>query len=52
MGAPRKQQKKRKTGRPLEDVPLRKLLANVRAKLDPQVKMAFSSGEERKPKQE
>jgi hypothetical protein len=40
MTKPRK--KKRKTGRPLENVPLRKLVSSVRRDIDEKVKMAFS----------
>jgi hypothetical protein len=49
MAEPRK--KKRKTGRPLEDVPLRTLVKLVRKKLDEEVKASFSDGE-RKSKKE
>jgi hypothetical protein len=41
MPTPRKK-KKRKTGRPLEDVPLRKLVKSVKGELEERVKMAFS----------
>jgi hypothetical protein len=49
MAEPRK--KKRKTGRPLEDVPLRTLVKRVREKLVKQVKVSFSDSA-RKPKKE
>jgi len=51
MAEPRKKQK-RKTRRPLEDVPLKKLLRNVQRDLDEKIKMSFSGGDDRKRKQE
>jgi hypothetical protein len=49
MTTPRK--KKRKTGRPLEAVPLRKLVKRVKEDLHERIKMSFSGGEG-KPKQD
>jgi hypothetical protein len=51
MAEPRKK-KKRKTGRPLEDVPLRKLLNNVRRDIEQKMKLSFSGGESRKEKKD
>jgi hypothetical protein len=50
MAAPRKK-KSRKTGRPLEEVPMRTLVKRVRDELREKVKMSFSDSE-RKTKQE
>jgi len=49
MAKPRK--KKRKTGRPLEDVPLRTLVKRVKEELDAKIKLSFAGGKD-KPKQE
>jgi hypothetical protein len=43
--------KKRKTGRPLENVPLRTLVKRVKAELHEKIKVSFSDAE-RKPKQD
>jgi hypothetical protein len=50
MPTPRKK-KKRKTGRPLEDVPLRKLVKTVKEDLEERVRMAFADSPD-KPKRE
>jgi hypothetical protein len=50
MTEPRKK-KKRKTGRPLESVPMRKLVKRVKDELHERIKMSFSDGED-KPKQD
>jgi hypothetical protein len=50
MAEPRKK-KKRKTGRPLEDVSLRALVKRVRGELHERIKMSFS-GSSDKPKQD
>jgi hypothetical protein len=50
MAEPRKKKKKRKTGRPLEDVPLKTLVKRVREELDTRIRVSFS-GEPDKPKQ-
>jgi hypothetical protein len=50
MAEPRKK-KKRKTGRPLEKVPMRTLVKRVREELEERIKISFSGGE-RKPKQD
>jgi hypothetical protein len=50
MAEPRKK-KKRKTGRPLENVPLRTLVKRVKGELHERIKMSFSGGED-KPKQD
>jgi len=50
MAEPRKK-KKRKTGRPLEDVPLRTLVKRVKGELQERIKMSFS-GESDKPKRD
>jgi hypothetical protein len=50
MAEPRKK-KKRKTGRPLEDVPLPTLVKRVKGELQERIKMSFS-GESDKPKQD
>jgi hypothetical protein len=49
MTTPRK--KKRKTGRPLEAVPMRKLVKRVKDELHERIRMSFSDGED-KPKQD
>jgi hypothetical protein len=49
MTTPRK--KKRKTGRPLEAVPMRKLVKRVKDELQERIRMSFSGGED-KPKQD
>jgi len=50
MPEPRKK-KKRKTGRPLEDVPLRTLVKRVKGELRERIKLSFSDRTD-KPKQE
>jgi len=50
MTEPRKK-KRRKTGRPLEAVPLRKLVKRVKDELHERIRMSFSGGED-KPKQD
>jgi hypothetical protein len=50
MAEPRKK-KKRKTGRPLEDVPLRTLVKRVKGELQERIKISFSSSSD-KPKQD
>jgi hypothetical protein len=50
MAEPRKK-KKRKTGRPLEKVPMRTLVKRVREELDERIRMSFSA-EESKCKQD
>jgi hypothetical protein len=50
MTEPRKK-KKRKAGRPLEEVPMRQLLKRVKDELHEKLRMSFSGGDE-KPKQE
>jgi len=49
MTTPRK--KKRKTGRPLEAVPMRKLVKRVKDELHERIKISFSVAED-KPKQD
>jgi hypothetical protein len=44
MAEPRKK-KKRKTGRPLEKVPMRTLVKRVREELGERIKMSFSAAE-------
>jgi len=51
MAEPRKKKQKRKTGRPLENVPLRTLVKRVREEIDEKLRMSFSGGTD-KPKQE
>jgi hypothetical protein len=51
MATPRKKKNPRKTGRPLEDVPLQTLVKRVREELDEKIKLSFSASE-RKTKQE
>jgi hypothetical protein len=50
MAEPRKK-KKRKTGRPLEQVPMRKLVKRVKDELHERIKMSFS-GDDGKAKQD
>ena len=50
MAEPRKK-KRRKTGRPLENVPLRTLVKRVKSELNERIKISFSA-EDRKPKQD
>jgi hypothetical protein len=50
MTEPRKK-KKRKTGRPLEGVPMRKLVKRVKDELHDKLRMSFAGGDD-KPKQD
>jgi hypothetical protein len=47
MAEPRKK-KKRKSGRPLENVPLRTLVKRVRGELEQRIKMSFSGADKTK----
>jgi hypothetical protein len=47
MATPRKK-KSRKTGRPLEDVPLRKLVKHVKSDLNEKLRLSFASDERKK----
>jgi hypothetical protein len=51
MAEPRKKHKKRKTNRPLEEVPMRTLVKRVREELETRIKVSFSDGAD-KQKQE
>jgi hypothetical protein len=46
MTAPRKK-KRRKTGRPLENVPMRKLVKRVKDELHERIRMSMSEGEDK-----
>jgi len=50
MAEPRKK-KARKTGRPLEAVPMRKLVSRVKAELHDRIKISMSEGSD-KPKKD
>ncbi|MGC2698499.1 MAG: hypothetical protein WA738_22145 [Candidatus Angelobacter sp.] len=41
MPSPRKKKRKTKTGRPLEDIPLRKLVKGVKEELSERIRMSF-----------
>jgi hypothetical protein len=51
MATPRKAKKKRKTGRPLEGVPMKTLVRRVKEDLQEELKVRFAAAD-RKPKEE
>ncbi|MGA9510241.1 MAG: hypothetical protein WBV55_16610 [Candidatus Sulfotelmatobacter sp.] len=48
MAEPRKKKKKRKTGRPLEHVPMRTLVGRVKEEIHEKLRMSFSGPDDKR----